>query len=77
VKSLDGGSFIFLLLYVDGILIAARSITKANNLKALLSKEFDMNDLGTAKKDGDSQRQRCQEIVAISGRLCEEGVGEV
>jgi hypothetical protein len=50
VKSLDDGSFIFLLLYVDDILIAAKSIVEVNKLKVLLSKEFDMKDLGAAKK---------------------------
>jgi hypothetical protein len=50
VKSLDDGSFIFLLLYVDDMLIAAKSIVEVNKLKVLLSKEFDMKDLGAAKK---------------------------
>jgi hypothetical protein len=50
VKSLDVGSFIFLLLYVDDMLIAAKSIVEVNKLKVLLSKEFDMKDLSTAKK---------------------------
>ena len=50
VRSLDDGSFIFLLLYMDDILIVAKSIVKVNKLKVLLSKEFDMKDLGTAKK---------------------------
>jgi hypothetical protein len=50
VKSLDDGSFIFLLLYVDDMLIAAKSIFEVNKLKVLLSKEFDMKDLGVAKK---------------------------
>jgi hypothetical protein len=50
VKSLDDGSFIFLLLYVDDMLIAPKSIVEVNKLKVLLSKEFDMKDLGAAKK---------------------------
>jgi hypothetical protein len=50
VKSLDDDSFIFLLLYVDDMLIAARSILEINNLRLLLSREFDMKDLGVAKK---------------------------
>ena len=40
----------FLLLYVDDILIAAKSIVEVNKLKLLLSREFDMKDLGIAKK---------------------------
>ena len=50
VKSLDDDSFIFLLLYVDDMLIATKSMIKVNKLKSLLSKEFDMKDLGAAKK---------------------------
>jgi hypothetical protein len=50
VRSLDDDSHIFLLLYVDDMLIAARSMKKVNKLKALLSKEFDMKDLGAAKQ---------------------------
>jgi hypothetical protein len=50
VRSLDDGSFIFLLLYVDDMFIAAKSIVEVNKLKVLLSKEFDMKDLSTVKK---------------------------
>jgi hypothetical protein len=50
VRSLDDGSSIFLLLYVDGMLIATKSIIEVNKLKVLLSREFDMKDLGVAKK---------------------------
>ena len=50
VRSLDDGSFIFLLLYVDKMLIATKSIMEVNKLKVLLSREFDMKDLGLAKK---------------------------
>ena len=50
VRSLNDGSFIFLLLYVDDMLIAAKSIVEVNKLKVLLSREFDMKDLGAAKK---------------------------
>ena len=50
VKSLDDDSFIFLLLYVDDMLIVVKSMSEVNKLKSLLSKEFDMKDLGAAKK---------------------------
>jgi hypothetical protein len=50
VRSLDDGLFIFLLLYVDDMLIAAKSIVEVNKLKVLLSREFEMKDLGTTKK---------------------------
>ncbi|KAL0411273.1 UNVERIFIED_CONTAM: Retrovirus-related Pol polyprotein from transposon TNT 1-94 [Sesamum latifolium] len=50
VKSLDDGSFIFLLLYVDDMLIAAKNMHDVLALKALLSQEFDMKDLDAATK---------------------------
>ena len=50
MKSLDDGSFIFQLLYVDDMLIAAKSMSEVNKLKILLSREFDMKDLSEAKK---------------------------
>ena len=42
--------FTYLLLYVDDMLIAARNKTHVQKLKAQLKKEFDMKDLGEAKK---------------------------
>jgi hypothetical protein len=50
VRSLEDDSFIFLLLYVDDMLMAAKNIVKVNKLKVLLSIEFDRKDLGTSKK---------------------------
>ena len=50
VKSLDDGSSAFLLLYVDDMLIAAKSMSEVNKLKILLSREFDMKDLDVTKK---------------------------
>ena len=47
---LQDGSFIYLLLYVDDMLIASRNQGKICRLKAQLSKEFEMKDLGGAKK---------------------------
>ena len=47
---LEDGSYIFLLLYVDDMLIAAKSMCKVNRLKSLLHKEFEMKDLGATKK---------------------------
>src|ERR1044072_9747667 len=50
VRSFDDGSYIFLLLYVDDMLIVANHWNDFNDLKVKLSKEFDMKDLGDAKK---------------------------
>ncbi|KAK1649737.1 hypothetical protein QYE76_067542 [Lolium multiflorum] len=44
------GSPIYLLLYVDDMLIAAKSKKEITTLKAQLSSEFEMKDLGAAKK---------------------------
>ena len=50
MKSLDDGSSIFLFLYVDDMLIATKSMSEVKKLKILLSREFDIKDLGAAKK---------------------------
>ena len=50
VRILKGSSYIFLLLYVDDMLIAAKSMYEVERLKSLLYKEFEMKDLGAAKK---------------------------
>lgn len=46
----DDGSMIYLVLYVDDMLKAAKSKSDIQKLKDLLSAEFDMKDLGAAKK---------------------------
>ena len=48
-KSTDG-SFVYLLLYVDDMLIAAKDKEEIRKVKNQLSKEFEMKDLGAAKK---------------------------
>jgi len=56
VKSLDDSSFIFLLLYVDDMLIVAKNLDDVVGLKDLLNQEFDMKDLGAEENswNGDS-----------------------
>ena len=49
-NKVEDGSMIYLLFYVDGVLIAAKRMCDIQNLKILLSGEFDMKDLGAAKK---------------------------
>ncbi|KAG8481358.1 hypothetical protein CXB51_026131 [Gossypium anomalum] len=49
-KKNSDGSFVYLLLYVDDILIAAKDKGKIRKVKAQLSEEFEMKDLGPAKK---------------------------
>ena len=47
---LPGGEHIYLLLYVDDMLIASRSWPEIDKLKKNLSSEFEMKDLDEAKK---------------------------
>ncbi|KAG8492061.1 hypothetical protein CXB51_015688 [Gossypium anomalum] len=49
-KKNSDGSFVYLLLYVDDMLIAAKDKGEIRKVKAQLSKEFEMKDLGPAKK---------------------------
>jgi len=44
------GSFVYFLLYVDVMFIDAKSMFKVKRLKSLLGDEFEMKDLGGAKK---------------------------
>ncbi|GKB73427.1 retrotransposon protein, putative, ty1-copia subclass, partial [Tanacetum coccineum] len=44
------GEYIYLLLYVDDMLIACKSKAEIGSTKSLLKKEFDMKELGEAKK---------------------------
>lgn len=46
----DSGCFIYLLLYVDDMLIACKDKKVIRSLKCLLSSEFEMKDLGPARR---------------------------
>lgn len=50
IRQYNEGAFIYLLLHVHDMLIAARSKQEVQSLKARLSKEFDIKDLDEAKK---------------------------
>ena len=50
VRILEDGSYIFLLLYMDDMLIATKNMCEVNRLKSLLHKEFEMKDVGAVKK---------------------------
>lgn len=57
-KHIPDGSLVYLLIYVDDMLIAAKNMSKTNRLKAQLGGEFEIKDLGDRKEDfghGDSQ----------------------
>ena len=49
-NKLPGGAYIYLLLYVDDMLIASKSRSAIDKLKKDLFSEFEMKDLGEAKK---------------------------
>lgn len=50
MRKLKDDTFIYLVLYVDDMLIAAEKMCDIKKLKELLSSEFEMKDLGAAKK---------------------------
>lgn len=50
-KGLKNGLFIILVLYVDNILVASKSVVEINGLKAQMARNFDMKDLGVEKKN--------------------------
>ncbi|KAK3003348.1 hypothetical protein RJ639_019865 [Escallonia herrerae] len=66
-QKLTNGSHIY-LLYVDDMLIAAKSMSDVNNLKEQLKREFEMKDLGAAKRilDMEIQRDRPAGILHLS-----------
>ena len=66
LRKLQDGSFIYLLLYVDDMLIASRSHTEIEKLKTQLNREFEMKDLGKAKKILGMEISRDRKL----GRLC-------
>jgi len=49
-NKLPGGEYIYLLLYVDDMLIACKNRSAINKLKKDLSFEFEMKYLGEIKK---------------------------
>ena len=49
-SKLKNGSYIYLVLYVDDMLIAIENNSDIQRLKGLLSAKFEMKDLGAAKK---------------------------
>lgn len=50
MNKLEDESFIYQVLYVNDMLIAAKNTCDILKLKELLSSEFEMKDLGAAKK---------------------------
>ncbi|GJS97386.1 retrovirus-related pol polyprotein from transposon TNT 1-94 [Tanacetum coccineum] len=55
-RSYAPSEYIYLLLYVDDMLIACKSKAEIGSTKSLLKKEFDMKELGEAKKILDNEK---------------------
>jgi len=49
-NKLPGGEYIYVLFYVEDMLIASKSRSTIDNLKKDLSSEFEMKDFGEAKE---------------------------
>ncbi|KAG8497200.1 hypothetical protein CXB51_008576 [Gossypium anomalum] len=67
-KKLQEGTFIYLLLYVDYMLIASKSKVEIERLKTQINLEFEMKDLGKAKKilGMEIWRDRAHDRVSLS-----------
>ena len=78
-RKLNNSSFVYLLLYVDDVLIAAKNMSEVDKLKAKLKQEFEMKDLGTAKKilGMKIHKNRREKIVPISEEIHREDIGEI
>jgi len=68
VKDVDTMDALYLLLYVDDMLIASRSMIAVKGLKRALSQEFEMKDLGSAFKILGMEicMDRCKGILHLS-----------
>ena len=49
-KKLSNSMFIILVLYLDDMLLARKSITEINRVKAQMARTFDMKHLGVARQ---------------------------
>ena len=49
-KKTRNGNIIYLLIYVDDMLIICKDVVDINKLKEALKTEFEMTDLGAAKR---------------------------
>ncbi|CAA7059282.1 unnamed protein product [Microthlaspi erraticum] len=50
VKEVGNEEYVYLLLYVDDMLLAAKSMSEVNKLKEVMSLEFEMKDMGAASR---------------------------
>nr|GEY32492.1 hypothetical protein [Tanacetum cinerariifolium] len=67
-RSYAPGEYIYILLYVDDMLIAYKSKAEIGSTKSLLKREFDMKDLGETKKilGMEIVKDRSRKILRVS-----------
>lgn len=68
VKEASNEEYVYLLLYVDDMLIAAKSMTEIKKIKEVLSQEFEMKDMGPASRilGIDITRNRSEGTLCLS-----------
>ena len=68
VKEVTGGIYVYLLLYVDDMLVASKSMVEIEKVKKLLSGRFEMKDLGCARRilGMDINRDRAGGVLTVS-----------
>ncbi|KAH9791941.1 CCHC-type domain-containing protein [Citrus sinensis] len=67
-NTIKDGLYIYLLLYIDDMLVACKDREEIDKLKVLLNSEFEMKDLGYAKKilGMEIRRNRSKGIMFLS-----------
>ncbi|KAG7636059.1 Transposon En/Spm-like [Arabidopsis thaliana x Arabidopsis arenosa] len=68
VKTVNNEELVYLLLYVDDMLIAAKNMSEVNKVKKRLSSEFEMKDMGAASKilGIEIKRDRVNGVLCLS-----------
>jgi len=75
-RKLNDGSFVYLLLYTDDMLITTKDMSKVDKLKAQLKQEFEMKDLIAAKKilkikiHRKGKKENCSYLRRNTSRRC-------
>lgn len=70
-----GGDFIYLLLYVDNMLIPASDLEETRRVKKQLNLTFEMKDIGAVKKIlgiGDHKGAIQSKTLSFTKELCRE-----
>lgn len=67
-KKLKEEDYIYLLLYVDDMMLISKDISEVNKVKKILNSEFDMKDLGPASRilGMDIERDRAGGVLTLS-----------